>query len=119
MSTDPMNYWQVICQCPHGHLLGTIIETGSGIGWYDRVLRDKRKVSGVPLTVGEKVKATCTSCPRDRGAGIFWQRLGLLIFFNTWSLMTSNEYFWVAEERIAFACPRPAAVNIVTGLPTS
>ena len=53
------------------------------------------------------------------GAGIFWQRLGLLIFFNPWSLMTSNEYFWVAEERIAFSCPRPSAINIVTGLPTS
>jgi hypothetical protein len=66
MSTDPVNYWQVICQCPHGHLLGTIIETRSGIGWYDHVLRDDRKVSGVPLTVGEKVKATCASCPRDR-----------------------------------------------------
>jgi hypothetical protein len=53
------------------------------------------------------------------GAGIYWQRLGMLIFFNPWSLMTSNEYFWVAEERIAYSCPRPAAVNIVTGLPTS
>lgn len=53
------------------------------------------------------------------GAGIFWQRLGLLIFFNPWSLMSSNEYFWVAEQRIAYSCPRPAAVNIVTGLPTS
>jgi HK97 family phage major capsid protein len=52
------------------------------------------------------------------GAGIFWQRLGLLIFFNPWSLMQSNEYYWVAEERIAFACPRPAAINLVTGLPT-
>jgi hypothetical protein len=53
------------------------------------------------------------------GAGIFWRRLGLIIFFNPWSLLSSNEYFWVAEERIAYACPRPAAVNIVTGLPTS
>jgi hypothetical protein len=53
------------------------------------------------------------------GAGIFWQRLGLLIFFNPWSLMTSNEYFWVAEERIALSVPRPSAINLVTGLPTS
>ena len=52
------------------------------------------------------------------GAGIFWQRLGLTIFFNPWSLMTSNEYFWIAEERIAYSSPRPAALNIVTGLPT-
>jgi hypothetical protein len=66
MNTDPMNYWQVVCQCPRGHLLGTIIETRSGIGWYDRVLRDERQVSGVPLVVGEKVKARCASCSKDR-----------------------------------------------------
>jgi hypothetical protein len=53
------------------------------------------------------------------GAGIFWQRLGLLIMFDPYTLLSSNEYRWVAEERIAFACPRPAAINIVTGLPTA
>jgi hypothetical protein len=53
------------------------------------------------------------------GAGIFWQRLGLLIFFNPWSLMSSNEYFWVAEERVALSVPRASAINLVTGLPTS
>jgi hypothetical protein len=53
------------------------------------------------------------------GAGIFWQRLGLLIFFNPWSLMQSNQYFWVAEERVALSVPRPSAINLVTGLPTS
>jgi hypothetical protein len=53
------------------------------------------------------------------GAGIFWQRLGLLIMFDPYTLLSSNEYRWIAEERVAFSCPRPAAVNIVTGLPTS
>ena len=53
------------------------------------------------------------------GAGIFWQRLGLLMMFDPYSLLTNNQYRWVAEERIAFSCPRPAAINLVTGLPTS
>jgi hypothetical protein len=53
------------------------------------------------------------------GAGIFWQRLGLLVLFDPYTLLTNNEYRWIAEERIAYACPRPAAVNLVTGLPTS
>ena len=53
------------------------------------------------------------------GAGIFWQRLGLLMMFDPYTLLTNNEYRWVAEERIAFSCPRPAAINLVTGLPTS
>jgi hypothetical protein len=66
MNTDPMNYWQVVCDCPHGHLLGTIIETRSGIGWYDHVLRDGRQVFGDQLPIGEKVKAECASCRKDR-----------------------------------------------------
>jgi hypothetical protein len=53
------------------------------------------------------------------GAGIFWQRLGLLIMFDPYTLLTNNEYRWIAEERIAYSCPRPAALNIVTGLPTA
>lgn len=53
------------------------------------------------------------------GAGIFWQRLGLLIMFDPYTLLSQNEYRWIAEERVAFASMRPSAINIVTGLPTS
>jgi hypothetical protein len=41
------------------------------------------------------------------------------ILFDPYTLLTNNEYRWIAEERIAFSCPRPAAINLVTGLPTS
>jgi len=53
------------------------------------------------------------------GAGIFWQRHALTVMFNPWSLMSSNEMQWVCEERVAYSCNRSAALNIVTGLPTS
>ncbi|MGO9228551.1 MAG: phage major capsid protein [Bryobacteraceae bacterium] len=53
------------------------------------------------------------------GAGIFWQRMGLVVMYNPWSAMSTNVYQWFAEERIAYSCPRPAALNIVTGLPTA
>lgn len=53
------------------------------------------------------------------GAAIAWQRLGLLIMFDPYTLLSTNEYRWVAEERIAFSSPRPSAINLVTGLPTS
>jgi hypothetical protein len=53
------------------------------------------------------------------GAGIFWQRLGMLAIFDPYTLLTNNEYRWIIEERIAYNCPRPAALNLVTGLPTS
>ena len=44
---------------------------------------------------------------------MFWQRLGLLIMFDPYSLLSSNEYRWVAEERVAFNSPRPSALNLV------
>jgi hypothetical protein len=53
------------------------------------------------------------------GAGIWWQRLGMLIMFDPYTLLSTNEYRWICEERVAFNSPRPTAINIVTGLPTS
>jgi hypothetical protein len=55
------------------------------------------------------------------GGGIFWTRMGLSLMFNPWgdTEWTTNQFSWRAEERIAFSVPRPSAVNIVTGLPTS
>ena len=34
------------------------------------------------------------------GAGIFWQRLGLLIMFDPYTLLSSNEYRWVGADRV-------------------
>jgi hypothetical protein len=45
--------------------------------------------------------------------------MGLLIIFDPYTLLSTNEYRFVAEERVAYCCPRPAALNIVTGLPTA
>jgi hypothetical protein len=73
MTTDPFNYWQVVCECPHGHLLGTILATRSGVYWGDRPLRDKRRVSGEPMTVGEKVEAPCAACRKERRYGANYQ----------------------------------------------
>jgi hypothetical protein len=75
---------------------------------------------GVPVYVS-------TQCPdgtlvalsvKDGGAMVF-QRMGMLIEVNQWgqSQWTTNSVQYRCEERIGFAVPRPAAVNIVTGLP--
>lgn len=61
-SSEALNYQQLVCECPHGHLLGTIVETRSGLHWGDRPLRDKRQVSTTPITFGEKIKADCAAC---------------------------------------------------------
>jgi hypothetical protein len=53
------------------------------------------------------------------GGGLVFQRMGMVIEYNMWAenLWTTNTAQWRAEERLAFAVQRPAAVNIITGLP--
>ena len=75
MKTEPSNYLQVVCECPHGHLLGTIIQTQTGIWWGGRPLRDKRSVDTTRLTHGEKVKAKCAACRRGTDYQASWARV--------------------------------------------
>jgi Phage capsid family len=93
------NPYSVIAQGANGY---------SGHLWGAQIVSTTQVAAGKAVVMSVKA-----------GAGIFWQRLGLTIFYNPWSLMTSNEMFWLAEERIALSVPRPAAINLVTGLPTS
>jgi len=55
------------------------------------------------------------------GAAVGWLRMGLTVEFNPWgdTEWATNTYSWRAEERISLSVPRPAAINIVSGLPTS
>jgi len=55
------------------------------------------------------------------GAALFYVRLGMLLQFNMFGDQEwqQNLFSWRVEERIALATPRPEAINILTGLPTS
>jgi hypothetical protein len=55
------------------------------------------------------------------GAVVGWVRMGLRVEFNPWgdTEWTTNTYSWRAEERISLSVPPPAAISIVTGLPSS
>jgi hypothetical protein len=70
------NYRQVICECPNGHLLGTIMETQTGLWWGERPLRDKRSVEATSLPRGEKVRAKCPACRRGTDYQVSWRRGG-------------------------------------------
>ena len=54
-------------------------------------------------------------------AAVGWHRMGLVVEFdNGWSgtNFETNTYTWRAEERISRNVPRPAAISVVTGLPS-
>jgi hypothetical protein len=53
------------------------------------------------------------------GAACVYVRESLTTFFDPYSQASSNIYQYIAETRLALASPRPGAVNIVSGLPTS
>ncbi len=53
------------------------------------------------------------------GAAVVYVREALTTFFDPYSQASSNVYRYIAETRLALASPRPGAVNLVSGLPTS
>jgi hypothetical protein len=53
---DPLNFREVILECPHGHQLCSLVQTSTG-GLY-------RDNSGIEP--GEKIKALCPAC-REAG----------------------------------------------------
>jgi HK97 family phage major capsid protein len=61
------------------------------------------------------------------GAAVGWIRMGLELMYNPYGgttdagadLWRTNQYSWRAEERISLSVPRPAAICVVSNLPTS
>jgi hypothetical protein len=55
----------------------------------------------------------------NSGAAVVYVREALTTFFDPYSQIANNIYQFVAETRIVLATPRPGAINLVSGLPTS
>lgn len=77
---------------------------------------------GCPVAVTTMVPdGTAIVASIARGAGVYFVRQTMRIEWNMWAenLWTNNLMSYRAENRISFACLRPSAVNIVTGLGAS
>jgi hypothetical protein len=53
------------------------------------------------------------------GAAVVYVRESLTTFYDPYTFASSNIYQFIAETRLALATPRPSAINLVSGLPTS
>jgi Phage capsid family len=78
---------------------------------------------GVVLTT-QLTAGTAIVISIRNGGAIFWTRQGVLLEFDPYSgaagtNFSTAAYTWRAIERVSLSVPRPAAVNILTGLPTS
>ena len=47
---------------------------------------------------------------------MFWVRQNMFVLYDPYTLASTNEYRYVAEERVALSVPRPAAVNLISDL---
>lgn len=81
-----------------------------------------QSIWGVPVVESTQCPAgTAVVMSVRAGAALFYVRLGMLLQFNMFgdAEWTQNLFSWRVEERVALATPRPEAINILTGLPTS
>jgi len=83
----------------------TRFPTGYGVPAQGHDTTEYGSLWGVPV-------CESTQCPAGTGV-VLSVKAGAAVGFS------HNLYSWRAEERISLTTPRPSAINIVTGLPTS
>jgi Phage capsid family len=75
---------------------------------------------GVPVVqTTQQAAGTAAVLSVQSGAAVVYVREALTVFYDPYSMASSNVYQHIAEQRLALATPRPGAINLVSGLPTS
>jgi Phage capsid family len=81
---------------------------------------EQESLWGVPVVqTTQQAAGTAAVLSVNSGAAVVYVREALTTFFDPYSQAASNVYQFIAETRIALAIPRPQAINLVSGLPTS
>jgi hypothetical protein len=81
---------------------------------------EQENLWGVPLVqTTQQAAGTAAVLSVNSGAAVVYVREALTTFFDPYSMAASNTYQYIAETRLALATPRPSAINLVSGLPTS
>ena len=62
---------------------------------------------------------TCAMISVSAGACFVFVRESLRTFYDPYTESQNNIERWIAETRVALAAPRPGAINLISGLPTS
>jgi Phage capsid family len=67
----------------------------------------------------QQTAGTAAMLSVQSGAAVIYLREALNVFFDPYSMASSNTYQYIAETRLALATPRPSAICLLSGLPTS
>jgi HK97 family phage major capsid protein len=81
---------------------------------------EQETIWGVPvIQTTQQAAGTAAVLSVQSGAAIVYVREALTTFFDPYSQSANNIYRYIAETRLALAVPRPSAICLVSGLPTS
>jgi HK97 family phage major capsid protein len=95
------------------------LELISGAGSIDGN-SEQETLWGVPVVqTTQQAAGTAAVLSVNSGAAVVYVREALTTFFDPYSQASSNIYQFISETRLALATPRPSAINLVSGLPTS
>ncbi|MEE2855640.1 MAG: phage major capsid protein [Actinomycetota bacterium] len=67
----------------------------------------------------QQAAGTAVMLSVQSGAAVIYLREAANVFFDPYSMASSNTYQFIAETRLALATPRPSAICLLSGLPTS
>jgi hypothetical protein len=67
----------------------------------------------------QQAAGTCAMISVSAGACFVFVRESLRTFYDPYTESQNNIERWIAETRVALAAPRPGAINLISGLPTS
>jgi Phage capsid family len=74
-------------------------------------------LAGIPVVQTTQIDDyTAVMLSLRNGGGVFWVRQNMFVLYDPYTLASTNEYRYVAEERVALSVPRPAAVNLISDL---
>ncbi|MCV7399777.1 phage major capsid protein [Mycobacterium fragae] len=76
--------------------------------WGVRVIQSTQIADGTAITMSVA-----------NGAAVVYMREPLNIFYDPYSLSSTNVHQFICETRLALACPRVGAILVTTGLPTT
>lgn len=95
------------------------LELLSGPGGIDQT-SDTQTLWGVNVVqTTQQAAGTAAVLSVQSGAAVVYVREALTTFYDPYSQAASNIYQFIAETRLCLATPRPSAINLVSGLPTS
>lgn len=81
---------------------------------------EQERLWGVPVVqTTQQAAGTAAVLSVQSGAAVIYVREALTTFFDPYSQSVTNVYRFISECRLALATPRPSAINLVSGLPTS